>query len=95
MPDDAIGVYGFWCVNPVRCVYVGKAERQSIRKRVKQQWKHSKNPILKSWIRSFAEHLEICYLALPRAKMHKVGDLETKLIGMWNPQANKQKRKKQ
>lgn len=93
MPDDP-GVYGFWCAKTGRCIYIGKTEgdTQSIRKRVEQQWRKSANETLAAWIRHFGEYLEICYL---RAPYGKIDALETRLIHLWNPEANIYKRKKQ
>ena len=93
MPDDAIGVYAFWCQKSGRCLYVGKAEQQSIRERVKREWRDSHNKQLKFWIKKYGKYLEICYLTVPYDRMHKVDNLETKLIRLWNPETNKNKKR--
>ena len=34
IPKDVSGVYAFWCRDNKKCIYVGKAEDQSIRDRI-------------------------------------------------------------
>ena len=92
MPDDAIGVYGFWCRG--RCIYVGKTEDQSIRIRVGQEYGDSHNKNLKSWIKLFPQYLEICYLIVPHDRIQEIDRLETRLIRLWNPETNKKKQRK-
>lgn len=92
IPDDVIGIYSFWCRG--RCLYVGKAEDQSIRVRVGQEYHDSHNDNLKLWIKLFPQYLEICYLTVPYDKIHDVDRLETKLIRLWNPETNKNKQRK-
>lgn len=94
MPDNAIGVYGFWNRRNGRCIYIGKTEKQSIRKRVTQEWECSHNKELKSWITHFSNLLDICYLSVPYDKVNKVDGLETRLIHKWNPEANYRKKRR-
>lgn len=93
MPRNAAGVYGFWCRTNGRCIYVGKAEKQSIRDRVKQEWQNSHNHALRSWIQCFGEFLDICYVAVPHDRIAHVDKLETRLIRRWNPVTNINKRR--
>ena len=93
IPENAIGVYGFWRRESGRCIYIGKAEK-SLRQRVKQEWDNSHNPKLKSWIRCFGESLEICYLPVPHDKIGRVDSLETRLIRIWNPETNINKKRR-
>ena len=58
VPDDAHGIYIFWC-NAV-CVYVGKAQKLSLRKRLYQHYLASHNDGLRMWIRS-SHRLEFQY----------------------------------
>lgn len=99
IPVDAIGIYGFW--HPRRnskgrkyrrCLYIGKAERQSIRVRVHQEWMDSHNSGLKKWIKCFGEELEICYLRVSPDRAHRIDSLETRLIHLYNPETNIKKR---
>ena len=53
VPDDEFGVYAIWA--PRRCVYVGQAKRQSLRKRLKDHLHKSHNEELNVWIRSSVE----------------------------------------
>lgn len=50
IPSDYYGVYSFWA-NHI-CIYVGKAERQSIRTRLMQHYSESHNKDLKLWFES-------------------------------------------
>ena len=50
VPDDSGGLYFIWSRNV--CVYVGKAERQSLRSRLTQHYSDSHNAKLKNWISS-------------------------------------------
>ena len=89
MPEKA-GVYGFWSTKG-RCIYIGKAERQTIRTRVMQEWKNSHNAKLKMWIKHFGKHLEICY----NDTTHSPDRLETRLIRLFNPETNVRKQRRQ
>lgn len=50
VPDDEYGVYSIW--TKYICVYVGKAEKQSLRQRLIQHYCSSHNDELHSWIAS-------------------------------------------
>ena len=49
-PDDEFGIYAIWAKNV--CIYVGKAEKQSLRKRLLQHYNKSHNEKLSAWIKS-------------------------------------------
>ena len=49
-PDDEFGVYALW--SKTACIYVGKAEKQSLRKRLLQHYHRSHNDKLSAWIKS-------------------------------------------
>jgi len=49
-PDDEFGIYSIWSKN--LCIYVGKAEKQSIRSRLQQHYSGSHNDKLDKWIKS-------------------------------------------
>lgn len=89
IPFHVKGVYAFWCRTNGKCIYVGKAERQSIRVRLMQEWRNSHNENLSLWIKSFGEFLDICYLPVKDGKINK---METRLIKMWRPETNIQHR---
>ena len=84
-PDDAKGVYAFWCRENGKCVYVGKAYDQSIGKRLRQHWRGSHNRTLGLWLAAFGAEVDLCYAPMPR---ERVGTLERRLIRLWNPEAN-------
>ncbi len=88
IPSDVIGIYGFWYKYNNRCIYIGKAKRQSIRNRIKQEYRHSHNSQLKTYIRRFRNFLEIRYLTVPCDKIRDINKLEEKFIGLWNPETN-------
>lgn len=50
LQDDEYGVYAIWGKN--LCIYVGKAEKQSIKKRLLQHYSGSHNQYLSMWIAS-------------------------------------------
>ena len=79
------GVYGFWHKNG-RCIYIGKTEDQTLRERVIQHWKESKNRKLREWIKHFGDDLEICY----NDKTNNPYRLEIRLIRLFNPETNDQ-----
>jgi len=50
VPDDQYGIYSIWARRI--CVYVGKAEKQSIRERLLQHYAGSHNDKLDAWLAS-------------------------------------------
>jgi len=48
VPDDEYGVYSIWTKHI--CIYVGKAEKQSLRQRLFQHYNSSHNDELNKWI---------------------------------------------
>ncbi|MDA8009044.1 MAG: hypothetical protein MPK75_04925 [Alphaproteobacteria bacterium] len=91
MPRHIRGVYAFWYPDTGKCIYVGKAEKQSIRTRLMQEWQNSHNANLKLWMRVYGDSLEICYLPV---KDEKIDRMESKLIRMWNPTTNIRKKRR-
>ncbi len=87
---DAPGLYGFWCRTNGKCIYVGKAEKQTIKARLRQEWANSHNKTLKMWISAFGNFLDFCYL--PVSQRGKIDRMETMLIRAWNPEANIRKK---
>ena len=91
IPSNIKGVYAFWYRTNGKCIYIGKAEKQSVKRRLKQEWSNSHNPNLNLWINAFSDFLDICYLSVNNDKIDR---METRLIRMWHPETNilKQKR---
>ena len=85
IPKGVSGVYAFWRRDNGRCLYVGKAEDQPIRERILQHWRGSHNEKLNLWMREFGNHLDVCYMYV---KSNRIARFETRLIRMWNPEAN-------
>ena len=85
VPGNIRGVYAFWCRTRRKFIYVGKADKQTIRERLRQHWRESHNDTLNLWLRAFGEHLDICWLRVPERKISKV---ERILIKMWLPETN-------
>lgn len=91
IPPDKIGVYAFWNPKNGKCIYVGKAEHQPIKERLRNHWRKAENEKLRLWIEALGAQIKICYLPLGRNKIDKY---ETRLIRAWNPEANIQKKRK-
>ena len=85
IPPSVTGVYAFWNPANAKCIYVGKAEDQPIKNRLRAHWRKAENEKLRLWIQALRGRIEICYLPLERGKIDKC---ETRLIRAWNPEAN-------
>lgn len=86
MPSNIKGIYIFWCRTKSRAIYVGQSKRQTLKKRIMQEWKNSHNEELKYWIQSFGKHLDICYFEV--TKYNLIGRVEATLIHWFRPIAN-------
>ncbi len=84
-PSDACGVYGFWYGR--RCVYVGKTERQSLRRRLEQHWEGSHNRMLRLWLAARGSEMKVSLLAVH--EVSKVAGLERYYIRRLQPVANR------
>lgn len=84
IPANAFGVYGLWYRR--RCIYVGKAEKQSIAKRLEQHWKGAKNPKLAAWVQAKGPELRVAYVATE--EQSKISFLEKLYIRRFQPLAN-------
>ena len=91
IPGDIKGVYAFWCRVTRRCIYVGKTEDQSIKERLMQHWRGAGNKKVALWISAFGKFLDICYLPVKDGKIDRT---ETRLIHMWDPEINVQKKRR-
>ncbi len=85
VPRNVFGVYAFWCRDNGKCIYVGKAKKQPVKKRLTYHWRGSHNETLRLWIQVFGENLDVCYMA---ADLTKIDNLERRLIRLWKPEAN-------
>lgn len=85
IPANARGVYAFTLRTNGKCIYIGKAESQSIRTRLEQHWRQSHNPKLAQWLNAFGDVMEICYISVDARKVDRV---ESFFIGTWHPETN-------
>lgn len=85
IPASAVGVYGLWYGK--RCVYVGKAEDQSIATRLEQHWKGSHNPELAAWVRAKGSELRVAYVVAEEKTT--VDSLERLYARRFQPLTNK------
>lgn len=83
---NEIGVYAFW-FNKI-CIYIGKAERQTLKERLTQHYRNCHNNDLKLWIDVYGKELKFCYLKLNNSK--KVDFIEKRFIYRLQPTTNKQ-----
>ena len=75
------------------CVYIGKTEGQTIKKRLND---HLRNPPerLEQWIKYFGEGLEFCVYPIDptRGRGGIIDKMETAMIRTWLPDVNKDKK---
>lgn len=83
--SNGVGIYAFWFNN--RCVYVGKAEQQTLKERLTQHYRNCHNDGLKLWIEVYGCQLQFCYLELQKNKS-RVDFLEKKFIYRLQPMTN-------
>ena len=86
------GLYAFWNRNTGRCIYVGKAEKQSVQTRLYQHWDNKKKDKLYLWLTGFTEQIDFCYRLMKNNAL--IDEMETQLIERWNPEANNRKKSK-
>ena len=85
IPQDAHGVYGIW-YGP-HCIYVGKAERQTIAERLRQHWRKTHNSDLQDWIHAEGPKLAVAFLVV--TKMEEIDNYERHFIRRFQPFTNK------
>ncbi|MCY4175348.1 MAG: hypothetical protein OXD37_03300 [Acidimicrobiaceae bacterium] len=85
IPSEVFGIYGLWFRK--RCIYVGKAEKQSIVKRLQQHWKGSHNEYLADWIKAKGPELRVKYI--PVQKTSIISGIEVLYIRNLQPLTNK------
>lgn len=90
---DQEGLYAIVYRVSGACVYIGKAEEQTIKQRLNN---HLTNPgeRLEQWIKHFGEGLEFCVYPIDpkRGKGGIIDRMETIMINMWLPDVNKNKK---
>ena len=90
VPDDEYGVYSIW--TKYICIYVGKAEKQSLRQRLLQHYKTSHNNDLYNWIIS-SHQLWFSYETVSNKK--SINAKERNRIKRFAPITNKVLQKKE
>lgn len=84
VPRDVVGLYSFWCLEPKKCIYVGKT-RRPIRLRLQEHFGGSHNEKLNRWIRCFGRNLLVCWAEVHD---HRLDTLEKLFIRKWRPLTN-------
>ena len=87
LPADAFGVYGLWYGK--RCIYVGKAEDQTIARRLVQHWRGSHNPNLANWIAAKGATLRVAYAVVNNKS--GIDELEQFYIRRFQPLTNRRR----
>lgn len=85
VPSNAFGIYGLWYGK--RCIYIGKAEEQSIARRLEQHWRGSHNPYLADWIKAMGPQLRVGYVMVE--DQSEISDLEKRYIKQFQPLTNR------
>ncbi len=86
LPDSS-GVYGFWLVR--RCIYIGKAEKQSIRNRLFQHLTDCHNADLSAFIDAYGNELRIACKCIDR--LDQIDVMERYCIRRFQPITNVQR----
>ena len=84
IPANAFGVYGLWYRK--RCIYIGKAEAQTIARRLEQHWRGAQNLGLADWVQAKGSELRVSYLVVE--KKSTIGSLEKLYIRRFQPMTN-------
>jgi len=84
VPPERNGVYAFWSGR--YCVYVGKTEVQTLRKRLCDHWSETHNPRLRKWIAVKKARLMISVHAIDDAK--SISTYEKYYIKKFQPLTN-------
>ena len=91
LPDEIKGVYAIWFKKTGKCLYVGQAQKQPLKVRLKQELTGSHNRKLKMWLMAYGEDIEFCYNI---AAVGKIDRFETRLIKKLAPETNILKQRK-
>lgn len=84
VPEKA-GVYAFWFGD--YCVYVGKTEKQSLLKRLRDHWQGSHNPQLGLWIEAKRDSLFVAFIEID--SLDQIATYERYYIRVLQPLTNK------
>lgn len=87
IPISVTGVYAYWYRVTGKCIYIGKAVKQPIQKRLMHEWHNPPNKKLERWVRAFGEDLQFCYLEV---KNSNISRMEERLIRKFHPETNTQ-----
>lgn len=99
IPDDKFGIYTFivdaGIANHPHCsylLYLGKAEKQSLRKRINQYFYELNNPKgrppIQDMIENWGTHLYVCFTSIDDTS--KINSLENALLEAFVPPMNQQ-----
>ena len=86
IPESVRGVYSFWHGDSGVCIYVGMAEDQPLKERLKQHWRGSHNKTLALWLAAFGGRIVVSYI--PIKECDKIPRIEAAIIRLWKPIAN-------
>ena len=82
---DKKGIYCFWLGK--RCIYIGKAQRQTLAKRLEQHRVVCHNDSLELFLNVYGNKMSFCYL--PISNSDKINEVERKFIARLQPKCNK------
>jgi hypothetical protein len=82
--DIGCGVYGFWYTNT--CIYVGKAEQQTIFERLLQHYYNTHNERLRLWMQAKGSQLQIAFKVIE--KQSRIHLMERYCVEKYQPTAN-------
>jgi len=83
VPEKA-GIYAFWYGS--YCVYIGKAEKQSLLKRLLDHWEGTHNPQLHMWIEAKRDQLVVAFMEVD--KEGQIATYERYYIRIFQPLTN-------
>jgi len=82
---EQIGIYGFWFRG--YCIYIGKTEKQSLKKRLSDHWNGSHNETLNLWIAAKRDELKISFIEIKN--QNEMSVYERYFIRHYQPLTNK------
>ena len=83
IPEEP-GVYAFWFRN--NCIYVGKTEQQTLKKRILDHWRDPQNPGLRLWLKAQRNKIDISFRVINNISQIKV--YEKYYINYFQPRTN-------
>ena len=86
IPESIIGIYVMWCPVTKVCIYVGKAEGQPLKNRLKDHYDRKTNKKLNLWLKVMKnDNVKVCYR---KTDVEQINCLEKRLIQLWKPTTN-------